>query len=152
MNHKNYDDADSAPRDQQPTVPLPPEPDDVDALLAESLKAQTERDFAWKEPERRPRWWERAEAQRPDTHAGDAAAMTPGLTGTMAVSSSHRGQGMRLGSVIFALICLVLAAWVVASVAFGLSVDPLMVGLVLCSLAGLSLILAGLRPKPGTRI
>lgn len=153
MSRKNHhDDAVQAPQDQQPTVPLPAEPADVDALLAESLKAQTERDFAWKEPERKPRWWERAEAQRPDRPAPDTAAAAPAFTGKVAVSTAGQGQGMRLSSVIFALVCLVLAAWVVASVAFGLSVDPLMVGLAVCSLAGLALILAGLRPKPGTRI
>lgn len=151
MSRKDYDDAaEQAPRDQQPTVPLPAEPADVDALLSESLKAQTERDFAWKEPERAPRWWERAEAQRHQEYGPEAAA--PSFTGQLATSSDSRGQGMRLGSVIFALICMALAAWVVASVAFGLSVDPLMVGLVLSSLAGLALIVAGLRPKPGTRI
>ncbi|WP_120004681.1 hypothetical protein [Nesterenkonia muleiensis] len=152
MSPKNDNDAaGTAPQDRQPTVPLPPEPADVDALLSESLKAQTERDFTWKEPERKPRWWERAEAQQ-DAYAPGPAAVAPTFTGEMAAPSPRTRQGMRLSSVVFALVCLVLAAWVVASVAFGLSVDPLMVGLVICSLAGLSLIIAGIRPKPGTRI
>lgn len=152
MSPKNDDTAAGpTPHDRQPTAPLPTEPADVDALLSESLKAQTERDFTWKEPERKPRWWERAEAQQ-DAYAPGSSAMTPTFTGEMAAPSSRAGHGMRLSSVVFALVCLVLAAWVVASVAFGLSVDPLMVGLVICSLAGLSLIIAGIRPKPGTRI
>lgn len=150
MSRKDHDNpAEQTPQGQQPTAPLPTEPADVDALLSESLKAQSERDFAWKEPERAPRWWERAEAQR-QQYGSEAAA--PAFTGELARSSGSSGQGMRLSSVIFSLICMALAAWVVASVAFGLSVDPLMVGLVLSSLAGLALIVAGLRPKPGTRI
>lgn len=151
MSRRDYEDAaEQAPHEQRPTAPLPSEPADVDTLLSESLKAQSERDFSWKEPERAPRWWERAEAQRQQDHSTEAA--TPSFSGQMAVSSDPHGQGIRLGSVVFALICMALAAWVVASVVFGLSVDPLMVGLVLSSVAGLALIAAGLRPKPGTRI
>ncbi|WP_150461760.1 hypothetical protein [Nesterenkonia ebinurensis] len=150
MSKKNHDDAatERVPRSHQPTTPLPPEPEDVDALLAESLKAQSEADFTWKEPERKPRWWERAEAQAPEP-----GAVSPAFTGEVAaVSAAGDRQGIRLGSMVFALVALVLAGWVVASVAFGLSMDPLMVGLVICSLAGIALIAAGLRPKPGTRI
>ncbi|TLP93517.1 hypothetical protein FEF26_13350 [Nesterenkonia salmonea] len=131
----------------QHTVPIPPEPEDVDALLAESLRAQSERDFTWKEPERKPRWWERAEGQEEST-----GAVTPERTAEVASSSSRDNRRVRLGSVVFALISLLLAGWVVASVAFGITVEPLVVGLVICSLAGMSLIVAGLRPKPGTRI
>ncbi|GFZ78640.1 hypothetical protein [Nesterenkonia alkaliphila] len=151
MTYRNHDDetTQQVPRGHQPTTPLPPEPEDVDALLAESLKAQSEADFTWKEPERKPRWWERAEAQAPRSQA-----VSPGYSGEVAASSSPagQGQGIRLGSVIFGLVALVLAGWVVASVVFGFSVDPLVVGLVICSLAGISLVAAGLRPKPGTRI
>ncbi|WP_258933906.1 hypothetical protein [Nesterenkonia pannonica] len=45
-----------------------------------------------------------------------------------------------------------LALWVMASTAFGLSIDPLVVGLVVCTVAGLVLVAAGLRPKPGARL
>jgi hypothetical protein len=135
-------------RDHQKTVPLPTEPEDVDALLAESLKAQSERDFTWKEPERKPRWWERAEASG-ESSSGE---VTPAASGGVAAQSSGGNSGVRMRSVVFALISLVLAGWVVASVAFGVTLDPLVVGLVICFLAGTSLIIAGLRPKPGTRI
>lgn len=114
------------------------EPADVDALLAESLKAQSERDFTWKEPERRPRWWERAEAAGAVSQVSKEAA--PGK------------PAARWGSVVFALISLILAGWVVATVAFGVTVSPLVVGLVICFAAGSCLIIAGLRPKPGTRL
>jgi hypothetical protein len=134
-------------RQHQQTVPLPTEPEDVDALLAESLKAQSERDFTWKEPERKPRWWERAEAS-----GESSGGVTPAASGGVAARSSGGNSGVRIRSVVFALISLVLAGWVVASVAFGVTLDPLVVGLVICFLAGTSLIIAGLRPKPGTRI
>lgn len=150
MSRKHNNDAatEQVPQYHQPTTPLPAEPEDVDALLAESLKAQSEADFTWKEPQRKPRWWERAEAQAPE-----ATAVAPAPTGALAAQhSAGDAQGIRLGSVVFALVALVLAGWVIASVVFGLSIDPLMVGLVICSLAGISLIGAGLRPKPGTRI
>ncbi|RJN31685.1 hypothetical protein [Nesterenkonia natronophila] len=136
-----------AARRHQQTVPRPAEPEDVDALLAESLKAQSERDFTWKEPERRPRWWERAEA------TGEASGgVTPAPSSSRAAQSTGRKSEVRMRSVVFALISLVLAGWVVASVAFGVTLDPLVVGLVICFLAGTSLIIAGLRPKPGARI
>lgn len=141
----SYDAAAHRTREHQPS--LPAEPEDVDALLAESLRAQSERDFTWKEPERKPRWWERAES--PDEATG-AVAPTP--QAEVASSASRDGRGVRLGSVVFALVSLVLAGWVVAAVAFGITVEPLVVGLIMCSLAGMSLIIAGLRPKPGTRI
>lgn len=146
MSHR--DDTHRVPRDTDPTVPLPPEPEDVDALLSESLKAQSERDFTWKEPERKPRWWERAETLQSEP-AADALASRP--TGALA-PTEREGRRVRLGSAIFALVALVLAGWVVASVALGVTIDPLVVGLVICSLAGIALIGAGLRPKPGTRI
>lgn len=139
---RNSEDQD--PRAGQPTAPS--EPDDIDALLAESLRAQSERDFTWKEPERSPRWWERAEAS---THS--SGELKPS-TGGDSAAASRGARGVRLGSVVFALVCLVLAGWVIGTVAFGLAVEPLVVGLVICSVAGLSLIIGGLRPKPGTRI
>lgn len=120
------------------------EPQDVDALLASSLSAQTEEDFAWKEPERRPRWWERA-AQR------EAAEHTH--TGHSAISPrSRKRSGLRVGSAVLALVTLLLALWVIASVALGITVDPVVMALVVCVLAGTALVASGLRPKPGTRI
>lgn len=118
----------------------PQEPEDVDALLAESLRAESEADFTWKEPERRPRWWQRAEMQQP---SATSAAMT---------TTAAEPTGVRLGSLIFGAVCLILALWVLATVVFGLSVDPVVVALVICSLAGLTLVAAGLRPRPGQRI
>lgn len=134
---------DAGPQAQGTT---PPEPHDVDALLAESLRAQSERDFTWKEPERKPRWWERAEA--PDQSSSEVTT-----SASRDLAAASRGErGVRLGSVVFALVCLVLAGWVIGTIAFGVAVEPLVVGLVICSVAGLSLIIGGLRPKPGTRI
>lgn len=125
-----------------------PEPADVDALLSESLKAQSEQDFTWKEPERKPRWWERAEAQSPD-----AVAPRPSSEVKASNRCSTESQGgMRPGSIIFALAALALAAWVIVSVVFGVTVDPIVVGLVVSGLAGLALVAAGLRPKPGRRL
>lgn len=142
MSRSNDDDA----RYAQPAAPA-----DVDELLSESLKAQTEQDFTWKEPERRPRWWERAEANA----AQSSAAMSPRTESAVAASprsSSASGGGVRVGSVVFGLVALALAAWVIVSVVFDVSVEPLVAGLVICTLAGLALVAAGLRPKPGRRI
>ncbi|GAB3850812.1 hypothetical protein [Nesterenkonia populi] len=129
------------------TRPMPPSgrpdvppPEDVDALLAESLRAQSEEDFTWKEPERKPRWW-----QRQEMHQASAGSTT-------VRSSAGERKGVRLGSVIFGAVCLLLALWVLATVTLGLMIDPIVVGLVVCTAAGLSLVLAGLRPKPGTRL
>ena len=143
MSHSNDDDV--RPREQQSAAPA-----DVDALLAESLKAQSEQDFTWKEPERKPRWWERAEADPARTAGGLSPRAGSAVTASPQSSSSARG-GVRIGSVIFALVALVLAAWVVVSVVFGVSVEPLVVGLMVCTLAGLALVAAGLRTKPGRR-
>ncbi|WP_300344144.1 hypothetical protein [Nesterenkonia sp.] len=143
MSSRDFDSTAQQPRSASS---LPPEPEDVDALLAESLKAQSERDFTWKEPERRPRWWERAERQHSSVAARPSAEVAP------SASRSREREQVRFGSVIFALVALALAAWVIASVVFGVAVDPLVVGLVLCTLAGLTLVAAGLRPRPGTRI
>lgn len=142
---------DGAPRtpNAQPTADLPPEPADVDALLAESLRAQSEQDFTWREPERSPRWWERAEAQAPPI--GSPLASQSGAPSSAA--RPHRGRNrVRIGSAVFALAALLLAAWVIASVVFGVTVEPVVIGLIICTLAGLALVAAGLRPKPGARL
>lgn len=152
MSGNNYDNVAGRPTSQDRTTgatqPLPPE--EVDALLAESLKAQSERDFTWKEPERKPRWWERADqtgaVEPPTSHQTVSAAPSK------PPARDQQRQSVRVGSVIFGLVALVLAAWVVASVVFGVALDPLLIGLVVCTLAGLSLVAAGLRPKPGARI
>lgn len=145
MSSRNHD-------QKTPEQPDPQEPADVDALLAESLKAQSERDFTWKEPDRRPRWWERAEAE---TSSGISGTRSP------ETAPSQRGAGgshlrseraVRPGSIIFSFVALALAGWVVVSVVFGVTVDPIVLGLVVCALAGLALVAAGLRPKPGTRL
>ncbi|MCH8562814.1 phage holin family protein [Nesterenkonia sp. LB17] len=148
-----------------PTTPLPPEPADVDELLAESLRAQSEQDFAWKEPERGPRWFERAEQEAalaggtttdPD-QARDALTRTTRDPGGMVSGaersprSGHR-QGPRIGGAVYAAVAIALALWVLASVVLGIHIEPLIVALGVCSLAGLALVGAGLRPKPGQRI
>lgn len=144
MSHSHHDDARS--REPQATAEA-----DVDALLSESLRAQSEQDFTWKEPERKPRWWERAEADA----AQPSPAMSPRAESAVAASpraSKDRRGGVRIGSVVFALVALVLAAWVIVSVVFDVSIEPLVVGLIVCTLAGLALVAAGLRPKSGRRI
>lgn len=142
MSQRNHD-------DRPPASGRPPEPADVDALLSESLKAQSEQDFTWKEPERSPRWWERAEAQNPgSTQVSSPRAETQRPTRRAAKGTA----GVRIGSMIFALAALMLALWVIASVVFSITVEPVIVGLVVCTLAGLALVGAGLRPKPGTRV
>lgn len=142
----------SNPEHSQASSPHPQEPADVDALLSESLKAQSEQDFTWKEPERKPRWWERAEAQAPGSESAEMAPRPSSeVRGSHSASDRSRG-GVRPGSVIFALAALALAGWVIVSVVFVVTVDPIVVGLVVSALAGLSLVAAGLRPKPGRRI
>lgn len=148
-----------------PTTPLPPEPADVDELLAESLRAQSEADFTWKEPERRPRWFERAEqeaalasgAGAESGHAQDALSAPAGSSRGAAPaaagsSSSDHRHGPRVGGVVYAAVAMALALWVLASVVLGIHIEPLIVALGVCSLAGLALVGAGLRPKPGQRI
>lgn len=144
MSHSNHDDA----RAREPQSPAPA---DVDALLSESLKAQSEQDFTWKEPERRPRWWERAEATDPQPSGSLSPRAGSSVASTPRSSASARG-GVRIGSVVFALVALVLAAWVIVSVMFDVSIEPLVVGLIVCTLAGLALVAAGLRPTSGRRI
>lgn len=155
-----------------PTAPLP-EPADVDELLAESLRAQSEQDFTWKEPERRPRWFERAEAEAAlagepgaeaeHAHAGLAAGPTGrppersrGVTGVASragsASGSDQRHGPRVGGAVYAAVAIALALWVLASVVLGIHIEPLIVALGVCSLAGLALVGAGLRPRPGHRI
>lgn len=134
-----------------PTTPIPPEPEDVDALLADSLKAQSERDFTWKEPERKPRWWERAELEEaPAT----GASQPSGPVAPAASSGSSRAErsGPRFGQMLWGAICLVLALWVLAGVVLGVTIEPVLLALGLCTIAGVALVLAGLRPKPGHRI
>lgn len=111
------------------------EPDDVDALLAESLKAQSEKDFTWKEPERKPRWFERAEMQNPP------AATSP------APRAVARDTEPRFGQMVFGAICLILAFWCLMTVLFGFFIDPVIVALGICTLAGLAFVAAGLRPR-----
>lgn len=144
MSHSKDDDV-------RPRAPQSADPADVDELLSESLKAQSEQDFTWKEPERRPRWWERAETDA----AQPSAAVSPRAASTVATpsrSSTDSRGGVRIGSVVFGLVALVLAAWVIVSVVFDVSIEPLVVGLIVCTLAGLALVAAGLRPKSGRRI
>ncbi|WP_258933905.1 hypothetical protein [Nesterenkonia pannonica] len=50
-----------------------PAADDVDAILAESLRAQPGDDFTWKEPERRPRWWQRQDVEQPQSRSETTA-------------------------------------------------------------------------------
>ncbi|WP_156837145.1 hypothetical protein [Nesterenkonia alba] len=120
--------------------PTVPEPEDVDALLSESLRAETEDAFSWKEPQRRPRWWERAE-QTGTLHT--APAPSP---------AAQQSRGVRLGPLIVGGACLLLAWWVLVTVAFGITIDPLFIALAVCTLAGVTLVAAGLRPKPGARL
>lgn len=142
-----------------PTRPLPPEPADVDELLAESLRAQTERDFIWKEPERGPRWFERAEQEAALTSARTeqitpAPSKTPETIGGYAYDSKghRRNSGPRVGGAVFAAIAVALALWVLASIVLGIYIDWLIIALGVCGLAGLVFVAAGLMPKPGRRI
>ncbi|GAA1820078.1 hypothetical protein [Nesterenkonia flava] len=145
MNRK-YDGDPTRPIHQpsHPTTPLPPDPEDVDALLAESLKAQSEADFTWKEPERRPRWWERAQMQQAGPAAAPANVTPSGSVVTSAYSASARASGPRLASAIFGAICLLLALWTLMSLLTGFTLDPMVLALGICTLAGLALVLAGL--------
>lgn len=141
-----------------PTRPLPPEPADVDELLAESLRAQSEKDFIWKEPERGPRWFERAEQEAALTSARTeqtlpAASKTFDAAGHGAGPASHRrASGPRVGGAVFAAIAVALALWVLASVVLGIYIDWLIIALGVCGIAGLVFVAAGLMPKPGSRI
>ncbi len=132
-------------RETDPTAAFPPEPENIDELLAESLKAQSEQDFTWKEPERRLRWWQRAEVQQ--STAGPSS-----LTTTAAPSAAAESSGPKLGQLVFAAICLILALWTVMTVLFGVFLDPILLALGICTLAGLALVVSGLRPRPGRRI
>ncbi|WP_218222036.1 hypothetical protein [Nesterenkonia sp. Act20] len=143
-----------------PTRPLPPEPADVDELLAESLRAQSEKDFTWKEPERGPRWFERAEQEAALTSAGPAEQTLPAPSKATAATGGHgpdsarrrRASGPRVGGAVFAAIAVALALWVLASVVLGIYIDWLIIALGVCGLAGLVFVAAGLMPKPGSRI
>lgn len=131
-----------------PHRPLPTEPEDVNALLADSLKAQSEEDFTWKEPQRRPRWYERAEMQQ-------ATAATDSSVAEATDGDRHSGSGRgprRTGQFVLAMICLLLALWCLAALVLGIVVDPLVVALTACTMAGAALVIAGLRPKPGRRL
>ena len=142
-----------------PTRPLPAEPADVDELLADSLRAQSERDFTWKEPERRPRWFERAEAEaafgaggtQPTGQVAAPAAKSP-MTGTSRRADAKSVSGPRISGAIYAAIAVALALWVLASTVLGVHIDWLIVALGVFGLAGLALVLTGLMPKPGTRL
>lgn len=133
-------------RETDPTTAFPPEPENIDELLAESLRAQSEEDFTWKEPERRPRWWQRAEVQQASP-AGRSVTAEP----SPAAGGAER-SGPRLGQLVFAAICMILALWTVMTVLFGVFLDPVVLALGICTLAGLALVLGGLRPRPGQRI
>lgn len=141
--------ASSAASPTRPTIPLPPEPEDVDALLADSLRAQSEQEFTWKEPERRPRWYERAEMQQA---ASAESPSTPAAAAAPGKSPGRRRGRPRIGQAVFALICLMLALWVLAAVVLNVMIDPLMVALGICAVAGLALVVGGLRPRPGVRL
>lgn len=155
MNNRTNDDA-TRPLGarHQPTasIPSPSEPKDVDALLAESLKAQSEMDFTWKEPERKPRWWQRAEMQQHSSVYSSGPTTPVGPSSVYPRTTDREKPGIRTGTMVFGVICLLLAMWVIASVVFSVSVDPITVALVICTLAGLTLVAAGLKPKPGQRI
>ncbi|GAA1104938.1 hypothetical protein [Nesterenkonia jeotgali] len=144
-----------------PTRPLPAEPADVDELLAESLRAQSERDFTWKEPERGPRWFERAEQQAALSAATAAPSHSPAVPeaqsppagrGRSGRAGSRSGGGPRIAGVIYATIAMALALWVLASMVLGIYIDWLIVALGVFALAGLALVVTGLMPKPGTRL
>ncbi|GAA1167333.1 hypothetical protein [Nesterenkonia sandarakina] len=142
-----------------PTRPLPAEPADVDELLAESLRAQSERDFTWKEPERGPRWFERAEQQAALSAAAAASSHSVAVpepqsppAGRSGRAGSRSGGGPRIAGVIYAAIAMALALWVLASMVLGIYIDWLIVALGVFALAGLALVVTGLMPKPGTRL
>lgn len=140
-----------APHETRPTaaMPMPPEPENIDELLAQSLRAQSEEDFTWKEPEKKPRWWQRAEAQHADALS---ASPRPEPMATQPTSSPAPKSGPRLGQLVFAAMCLVLALWTVMTVLFGVFLDPLVVALGVCTLGGVALVVGGLLPRSGQRI
>lgn len=150
-----------APQQTDPaaTMPMPPEPENIDELLADSLKAQSEQDFTWKEPEKKPRWWQRAEAEQ-GTGVGAEAGDSGGALSTAQhsapmtapASSSSQKSGPRLGQLVFAAMCLILALWTVMTVLFGVFLDPLVVALGVCTLGGVALVVGGLLPRSGQRI
>ncbi|MGJ9425822.1 hypothetical protein ACHABX_08250 [Nesterenkonia halotolerans] len=142
-----------------PTRPLPPEPADVDELLAESLRAQSEKDFIWKEPERGPRWFERAEQEAalnsaPTEQTLSAPSRPADAIGDHGSDATRyrRSSGPRVGGAVFAAIAVALALWVLATVVLGIYIDWLIIALGVCGLAGLAFVAAGLMPKPGSRI
>ena len=124
----------------------PDRPHEIDSLLAESLQTTTAEDFDWKEPERGPRWWERAEAEgRLGGASSERTADRPG-------SDTEEPSGMRPGQLVVGTVCFLLALWCLLGVVLGVMVDPLLVGLGICTLAGLILIAAGLRPRRRRRL
>lgn len=136
--------------DTHPTRPMPHEPEDVDSLLAETLRAESEEDFAWKEPERRPRWYERLEQQSPA-----AAASTTAVSGVAPATGRGTGArrgGPRIGQLLLGVACLLLAVWCLAALVLGVVLDPLLVALGLCTLGGLALVVSGLRPRRRRRL
>lgn len=136
-----------------PAEPTPPT-EDVDALLASSLRARTEDDFTWREPERSPRWWERAEMRRAEmqrsemgrTEDSEAADRNP-----VKRAEADQQSGVRIGAVVWSLIAMTLAGWVIAAAGFGLALDPLVLLLVVCATAGILLVVSGLLPRSGRR-
>ncbi|WP_010524237.1 hypothetical protein [Nesterenkonia sp. F] len=141
-------------RDARTTMPLPREPEDVDSLLAETLRAESEEHFTWKEPERKPRWYERVEQQSP---AAASASRTVSPTSSAAPApigapTAASGGGPRIGQLLLGAACLLLALWCLAALVFGVVLDPLVVALGLCTLGGLALIIAGLRPRRRRRL
>lgn len=135
-----------------PTAP-PAEPEDVDALLADSLRAQSEQEFTWREPERRPRWYERAElGESAPTGAAGSPSPADAVTASSASRAGRPGRRMRMGQFILGAICLLLALWCLTAVVLGVVINPLLVTLAVCAVAGLALVAAGLRPRPGARL
>lgn len=117
-------------------------PQDVDSLLAESLQTTPTEDFDWKEPERGPRWWERAEAE------GQLTTPMPGTQNPVDTRAAEQvPTGMRTGQLVFGTICLLLAVWCLLGILFGIELDPLLVVLGICTLCGVILVAAGLRPR-----
>lgn len=140
-----------------PTTPIhpeayPPEPEDVDALLAGSLRAESERDFTWKEPARKPRWWERSEVATASAANPVEAPSSRVHTTSPGPGGSSSGSTPRIGQMLWGAICFVLALWVLAGVVLGVTIEPVLMALGLCTFAGIALVLAGLRPKPGRRV
>lgn len=125
----------------------PHERHEVDSLLADSLQTTAAEDFDWKEPERGPRWWERAEAAgQLSSSSAETAQDTP------RPSADEGHTGLRTGQLVFGTICLLLALWCLVGVIWGIFVDPLLVALGICVLCGLILLAAGLRPRRRLRL